>query len=937
MAWNHKTGAALAAWCWIVMASPVAMAQQGQQAQQGEQAQPSVRARLAAATLAEARGDTAAAVRELEQAEKEASGEQRAEVAAALAALRGRRGVAPAAAPTQDPRAGSDPVQRCIRDLELGSADHPAVGTAWQQLLALGPLAVEPLLAALPRLGPFGLANALSLLAEHADERVVDAFLALVEQRDPAKARLIADVLHLMPDRAALAVARAIVSAPLPASVHLRAFDVMCGHEVGHDELPAIARSLVNDASLHAELLQRSQRSKAEWAKVVQSTIAETGAERLRFLARGQMLLGRDGLTEDQALEVLATMPDDLVESFGADVLVGRPTWVRLGAFVVRAQPSLNLAQAQWFVAMDWWRGGDEAAAALLVLARRAALMDQPPATLVLRPALAKLVESGWRAPAALDADLVRAAPVCEWSTVVGALSADAEERAIVMWEGVDPWARRAFVREVFSRGRRWHRLAVRHLASESGNHAPVLRWCDWQGAADDVVRDIVALVERWQAAPAPAASAASDDWHPALLAAVGTRSLPVAALRPLLDAHDAMAWGLLAERDPVAALDEAAAWPTIAEIDSALARLLSLRGEVRHVELAIRVASSLLQTGGSLERSLANWFLTRGLGSPRLIALARKPATITLPGEGDGQLHALATSAAEAASVRDLDELLALVPELQDHVAIDVLRTLAPQLRSEHVPSLLRALSTALDAALTHEGQLLAMRHGRLGPVELCGQLFEVTAGIGAAELAPVARRALAAAGADDALVAAASQALVGVAGDDRTAALRALLDDARPAAVQSALAVEETARDEALRTAAVAAIERTGHALGSLDQFFANLPADSWAAVASTLLGSPAFERCSRGVAQSVLKAIGPRSTVAPAILGQGARHEDVQVRGWVADALGRTFRKDAAPYLLELLKDPSPQVRGQAEKALEELARYLDAETKWRERLR
>ena len=51
---------------------------------------------------------------------------------------------------------------------------------------------------------------------------------------------------------------------------------------------------------------------------------------------------------------------------------------------------------------------------------------------------------------------------------------------------------------------------------------------------------------------------------------------------------------------------------------------------------------------------------------------------------------------------------------------------------------------------------------------------------------------------------------------------------------------------------------------------------------------------------------------------------------------EQLGRVFTRDAAPFLLELLKDDDEAVRNVAKESLDRLAEYLDARTKWDERL-
>ena len=66
-------------------------------------------------------------------------------------------------------------------------------------------------------------------------------------------------------------------------------------------------------------------------------------------------------------------------------------------------------------------------------------------------------------------------------------------------------------------------------------------------------------------------------------------------------------------------------------------------------------------------------------------------------------------------------------------------------------------------------------------------------------------------------------------------------------------------------------------------------------------------------------------------------GDRHPDEFVRQHAAIALGNTFAREAAPHLIEMLKDDSSDVRTDAQKALDEIANYLDAKAKWEARLK
>ncbi|HEX5051682.1 MAG TPA: HEAT repeat domain-containing protein, partial [Planctomycetota bacterium] len=69
----------------------------------------------------------------------------------------------------------------------------------------------------------------------------------------------------------------------------------------------------------------------------------------------------------------------------------------------------------------------------------------------------------------------------------------------------------------------------------------------------------------------------------------------------------------------------------------------------------------------------------------------------------------------------------------------------------------------------------------------------------------------------------------------------------------------------------------------------------------------------------------------------LVRGAAHPSYRVRLVAATSLGNTFSREAAPQLLDLLKDDAEPVRQEAQKALDQIASYLDARAKWEARLR
>lgn len=149
-----------------------------------------VQGRLAAAKVAEARGEFASAVKQLRDALAVAALTERGEVEAALRSLLQRLG---------EPQEGAtvavaaDPVQRLIDTLDTDGIEDAAVKGARDSLASLGGLAIPQLLAAMPKLGPFGLGHVLHLLRPHADPRIAETVADLARKADPATALVVAD------------------------------------------------------------------------------------------------------------------------------------------------------------------------------------------------------------------------------------------------------------------------------------------------------------------------------------------------------------------------------------------------------------------------------------------------------------------------------------------------------------------------------------------------------------------------------------------------------------------------------------------------------------------------------------------------------------------------------------------------------------------------
>lgn len=67
------------------------------------------------------------------------------------------------------------------------------------------------------------------------------------------------------------------------------------------------------------------------------------------------------------------------------------------------------------------------------------------------------------------------------------------------------------------------------------------------------------------------------------------------------------------------------------------------------------------------------------------------------------------------------------------------------------------------------------------------------------------------------------------------------------------------------------------------------------------------------------------------------RAATHGSELVRQHAAERLGKTIVRDAAPTLLELLKDDSKRVRSMAQASLDQIAEYLDQRARWEQRFK
>lgn len=915
MATRYLLGAALAAWF-----ATAAMAQDG-----------NVAAHLSAAALAEAKGDYAAALRELEAAEHSADETTRQQVQASVARLRQRTGQTPQ---TQEP--ARDPVQRLIDTLDTGSDADPAVTAAWTQLNQLGALAVPPLLERLPQLGPFGTRNALNLLSNVDDARIAPVLARLLGQGDPGLAITIGLQLAEMNQATALALATTIASGDYPAAVQLQAMDVFIKSSTRQEAARQLLQKLLTEPAAFDGLMDRIERGLPVGDEAL-AQIATHAVEPTKYRAVRHRLLHDENLTEERALAAMRELPDAWRASVGSELATTHRSWVNVGIIVLTVEP--DRLNGEWVGGMEWWRGGDEAAKVILDArpvaerARRKKGSRNEGLSAIASSALSQMITAGWRMSAPLEPAMIAMARDAGWSTFVAALPVDGEARALAVWRQLGPNDRFELVDSAVRLQRPWHHLVVEQLATLTQPDGLRREWVarDWRAVDPETTALFARTVARWEREwPAARSNAttttmasAQTNWRMPLNEACGTFGLPIAVLQPLVDAHDADAWFQLARTEPEAALTAAMSWPDISAIAGSLSFTIPRHGDARYVELLIRAMASIAANHSGWSSDVVPFLKSVGAGMPAVIALA---SPTRHPGLS-GLQHDTALAAAYSARVADLPELLALMPQLDDALNKVLMDSLTRQLRPEHAPTLRQALGRLIDGPL-------AVRAGVNCPEPFQAErLLEALTNLGCEDAIAEARRILAHEDVSASLVERAAITCVELARTDRKALLSTLLADERPLVVQQALHATDLGQDVELRSLGAAAVRRLGDKLWSLDRMLENFAPEIRLAFAKSMIEDARFATFSAGVCQSLLAVIGaPKDgALAPAI-ARAANHPSADVRQATATALGRTFSKQAVPFLLELLKDDDDAVRETADKCLTEIASYLEAKAKW-----
>ncbi|MCC7064683.1 MAG: HEAT repeat domain-containing protein, partial [Planctomycetes bacterium] len=182
------------------------------------------------------------------------------------------------------------------------------------------------------------------------------------------------------------------------------------------------------------------------------------------------------------------------------------------------------------------------------------------------------------------------------------------------------------------------------------------------------------------------------------------------------------------------------------------------------------------------------------------------------------------------------------------------------------------------------------------------------------------------------------AANAMLQCAGSSRRQLLVDMLSSSQVEVATAALAAEELRSDAELRDVARTALLRIGDRIEDAQSTFAVLDEADRVGLASAVVKAPNFARFSQQLAMVAIDVLGAQKSAAQVEpIWAGYRHPDEFVRQHAAIALGSTFSREAAPHLIEMLKDDSSDVRTAAQKALDEIANYLDAKAKWEARLK
>ena len=812
-----------------------------------------------------------------------------------------------------------DPVQRLIAVLEEGTTETKVVYDAQRQLKELGALAVPPLLAALPKAGPFGFVNAMPVLEPHSDPRIAPALLERANA-DPAIAALVIEHSQRMSDTVREALVTGLDEAKLPAPARLQLADVMSSAPGTEQRRKAIALQLADEPSVQRELGAKVAKWNVPWASEVFTKLRAVKDPVAAASATAQWLLVQQDI--DEATALAAIQPLDVRHRWwvARQVTERYSAWAKVALLGLGEGPGRDSLQgSSWFNKVEWWRGGGEAAMKLLEVTK-----TRPELGRHIDISMRRIIDTGWTAPPEVEATLAS----ISLHALVAALPQDDDTRALAAWRRLESGERVVFVDEAVRLGRPWHRVVVAQLAAAQQFDDVRPPWIerDWNGVPQDAAAGLLALAQRFPKPPVGITGGlrathtsmqfGPGQWLSALVSACArTPELPSSILTTLASAGDERAWRVLAQRDAAAALglvrDPSRRW------SDGLPQLLGEHGTAADVPTLVGFLEWHGLTDGEL--SQVRPFVERHCRgnldvADRLQEQARFESTPTKA--------KLAAAIAGGVTVEQMKEVIERIPHLQPEVQAAAEAALKALVNATHAP----VLAAELDAAFAREPFSDLQAGFVLTLMQKCA----------APDCQPAVRRALASRRIGEDVMHAAMTAIA-VAGPQRHAVLRELLGATDHRIVQVALDAEGVGQDQALMLAATNAMLAHGKQLHSVDKLFNSLDPATRSAQARAVLRFADFPQFHQQFCISVLQALGSlKDPAVVADLARGAQHADLNVRLAATEQLGRVFTREAAPFLLELLKDDDEGVRKLAKQGLDQLAEYLDARTKWDERL-
>jgi hypothetical protein len=647
---------------------------------------------------------------------------------------------------------------------------------------------------------------------------------------------------------------------------------------------------------------------------------------------------------EDRGLAAIAAAPAEARFELAHGAASAHASWVRTGVQVLQLavdRPAHEQVVGQGGLAMRWELRPDDCAAALLGLPRRDPFCDH------VALAIVRLAQRGWRLPPARDADwlaVVRAASENYADALLAALPADAEDRALALTKDLSNQEVWAIATQAHRQGRPWHRLIAGALARAGDTFSgSSLLERSWVGAGPDVIAQLVALSaacagrEPRQLCNQSVTSVAQNFVNAYRL----SLNLPAALLLPWLATDSGgNALAELSEREPQAALAHLRAQQQVPRsLHVLLANLLHRSGTADDLPTAVRLARQSDMFQRPEGHGLAMYLRQHGRGSLEVLQLGA-----AMPRTSSQYKNEVVAAALSGIGPADFAPALALAPTLDRDFGNGLLGRLERMAAPEHGAALLSAVERCLQSPWAEEVD--ASRAGTVTNQELLQSSLRMLGATGHQAAHALLRGLLAKPEFADlarashlsGILATTATAAVQTAGPARPQFVRELLGSARVEEVAAALASREAWQDQELRDLARAAVLRHAGDLQEVAPWFAKLDAAQRTALAAAVLDDEAFARCAKYLAIEAVQALGAlkQSRWIPQ-LARAAAHSDDDVRRTAAEELGRTFAREAAPHLLELLKDDDESVRKQAKQGLDQIASYLEERAKWEQRLK